>query len=237
MRVELQPAYVLHTRHFRDSSLIVEFLTAEFGRVTGVLKGVRGSGKAAKQRKGLTQPFVGVTISWSGRSDLKTITLIEASAAPIYLTGHRLFSGMYVNELLTRLLQPYDQHTQIYTLYQWILNRLSEDSLVDVVLRQFELHLLDCLGYGLELRTDSSSGEAIESDKHYYFHPQQGFSLLTEEAQRLNNSAVVFRGRDILSIANGDYNEASRKTAKRLCRQALHMLLGDKPLKSRELFQ
>lgn len=61
MRVDLQAAYVLHTRPFRDTSLLVDCLTKHHGRISLVAKGAR----SAKQKQ-LIQAFSPLTISWQG---------------------------------------------------------------------------------------------------------------------------------------------------------------------------
>lgn len=233
MRIESQPAYILHTRNYRDSSLIVDFLTPDYGRVSGVVKGVRSNSKSAKQRRSLLQPFVSLFISWSGKSELKTITQFESRGMPIALQGKRLFSGLYVNELLSRLLQADEQHSEIYTLYEWVTNRLLDSDAIDVVLRHFELNLLSELGYGFDLSADIESGEALKPEQHYRFYPDRGFVQLEQGAPMAPN---LFKGEDILAIASGEFTEQSRRAAKLLCRQALQSHLGNKPLRSRELF-
>ncbi|ARN75359.1 DNA repair protein RecO [Oceanicoccus sagamiensis] len=233
MRIESQPAYILHTRNYRDSSLIVDFLTPDYGRVSGVVKGVRSNSKSAKQRRSILQPFVSLLISWSGKSELKTITQFESRGVPIALQGKQLFSGLYVNELLSRLLQADEQHSEIYTLYEWVSKSLLDNATIDVVLRHFELSLLSELGYGFDLSADSESGAALKADQQYRFYPDRGFVLLEPNGPI---TASVFRGEDILAIASGDFNEPARRAAKLLCRQALQAHLGNKPLRSRELF-
>lgn len=235
MRIESQPAYILHTRNFRDSSLIVDFLTADYGRVSGVVKGVRATTKNAKQRRGLSQAFVPLLISWSGKSDLKTIIQMEPRGTSLQLQGTRLFSGLYVNELLSRLLQQGDQHTAIYTLYEWVTKRLVSDDRVDVVLRQFELQLMEYLGYGLDFTREAASADAIKPDRHYIYRAGEGFFPV----QNMTTTAVnkVFCGEDLLAISSGAFTDNTRHVAKLICRQALGVHLGEKPLKSRELFQ
>lgn len=233
MRIESQPAYILHTRNYRDSSLIVDFLTPDYGRVSGVVKGVRSNSKTAKQRRSILQPFVSLLISWSGKSELKTMTQFESRSVPIALQGKRLFSGLYVNELLSRLLQADEQRSDIYTLYEWVSNNLLTSPTIDVVLRQFELSLLSELGYGFDLSTDVDSGEAIMATQQYRFYPDRGFVLLDFGSAA---AATVFSGADILAIASGEFTEQARRAAKLLCRQALQPHLGGKPLRSRELF-
>jgi DNA repair protein RecO (recombination protein O) len=235
MRIELQSAYILHTRNYRDSSLIVDFITAEFGRVSGVVKGVRASSKSAKQRRSLCQPFVPLVISWSGKTDLKTVIHIEGRSAPIPLQGSRLFSGLYVNELLTRLLQPQDHHPELYTLYEWVIKGLCDASLIDVVLRRFEFRLLEELGYGLDLISDFESGEIISAEQNYRFNTSGGF-VVAQDSLGVVNVKGLYRGADLLAIAEGKFTETARRAAKQLCRQALAVQLGSKPLRSRELF-
>lgn len=232
MGVELQPAYILHTRNYRDTSLLVEFITPDFGRVSGVVRGVRSSGKAAKQKRSLMQPFIPLLISWTGKTDLKTIIHYEPRAASILLEGKRLFSALYVNELSMRLVHHYDENAAVFSLYEWVLKSLSSDQLIDVSLRRFELSLLECLGYGLPLQ---ESANKIVAGKFYLFdavHSDFKASALEEHAQAING----FKGEELLAIANGDFTPPVRKAAKRLCRIALRSHLGDKPLKSRELF-
>lgn len=235
MRIDLQPAYILHTRNYRDSSLIVDFLTVDHGRVSGVVKGVRASSKSAKLRRSLCQPLVPLVVSWSGKTDLKTITLLEGRSVPVPLQGPRLFSGLYVNELLTRLLQSQDHHPELYTLYEWVLKGLLEEPLIDVVLRHFELRLLDELGYGVDLSSDIESGDSIDPEQRYRFDPERGF-IAVQGGLVASGASDLYRGEDLLAIAAGEFTDTSRRAAKQLCRQALAVHLGSKPLRSRELF-
>lgn len=234
-QVDSQPAYVLHSRPFRDSSLIVDLLTADYCRVGVVVKGVKGTGKTAKQRRALVQPFVPLLAGWTGRSELKTLVAIEAYGAPAGLQGRRLFSGLYANELLNRLLPKLDIHCQVYSLYQWLLKTLQTDDDIEITLRRFELQLLQELGYGVDFESEAESGESIVAEQVYRFDPQRGFITLTNDATN-SNPANQYSGKVIRAIAAGEFDDANRPYAKRLCRQALAVHLGDKPLKSRELF-
>ncbi|WP_101759308.1 DNA repair protein RecO [Oceanicoccus sp. KOV_DT_Chl] len=236
MRVDAQPAYILHTRNFRDSSLIVDFLTADFGRISGVVKGVRSSSKTAKQKRAATQPFIPLIISWTGKTDLKTITALECRGASMPLHAERLYSGFYINELLSRLLQSYDVHSEIYTLYEWALKSLQRDEAIDLILRRFEFRLLEEMGYGLDLTVDAESGQQLDPVDHYQLLVGQGLVRVPAgEAQQV--PGTVYLGKDLLGIACGQFDEHNRRIAKQLCRQLLKVYLGDKPLKSRELFR
>lgn len=232
MRVELQAAYVLHTRSYRDTSLLVEFFTPQYGRISAVAKGVRASSKLAKQKRSLLQAFKPLLISWGGKSDLKSLFHIEALASSYALQGERLFSAMYINELLSRLLHSEEDSEDIFYLYQQLLSQLNQQEPVDIILRRFELSLLECLGYGIELQSIADSGEPIHAEGHYQYFPEQGFRPYHGSQAVLNS----FSGADLLAIAAQDFQPAARAAAKRLCRQVLGFYLGSKPLKSRELF-
>lgn len=233
MRVELQPAYILHTRNYRDSSLIVEFLTPNYGRIAAVVKGVRASTKSAKQRRSLMQPFMPLTIGWGGKGDLKTLYDFESQTKSIALSGQALFSGLYVNELITRLIAHHDESCELFKLYEQTIYALLGSQHIDVVLRFFELNLLELMGYGLSFDTEAHSGDCVESNCSYRFVINKGFVLVASGVV----GADIYRGCELKAIASRDFDEGLRKVAKRLCRQALGFHLGDKPLKSRELFK
>lgn len=234
MRVDNQSAFILHARPFRDTSMLVEFLTPEFGRVSAVARGVRGSSKSARQRRPATQPFIPLTIAWSGNSDLKTLHRLEAAGPARALTGQQLFSGLYINELLTRLLQHYDRHPAWFELYSGAIDALaSAPESPERILRHFELAFLSELGFGIDLCCEGLSGNPIVAAETYSFDTERGFCRVEPGAAAQPDQFV---GRDLLAIAADDFDDAARRAAKRLCRIAIAAQLGGKPLKSRELF-
>lgn len=228
--VELQPAYILHTRPYRDTSMLVDVLTPQFGRVGLVARGVR-SRKTPKRN--LLNPFARLLISFQGKTDLKLLTQFEAEGTPAYLSGNHLFSGFYVNELLVRLLPEMDAHEDIFALYEHTLELLAQQQLLEPVLRQFELKLLESLGFGIDLTADAKSGEPLVAGRNYCLDPTGGF-YLADDSVPFN---FQFPGEHIGAFAVGDLSSPEvRQTAKRVTRTLLRPLLGNKPLKSRELF-
>jgi len=231
-RVALQPAYVLHSQPFQNTSLLVDFFTMDYGRVRAVVKG----GRSAKSKyRSLLQLFQPLLVSLSGRGELKTLTGLESSLSALRLEGQRLFSGMYINELLTRLLMNHVDHKQLYLAYQDTIAALQGDSAIQLLLRQFELCLLSELGYGINLDSDCHTHEPIEADRSYRFTPDIGFQFLVDESQ--HNSSMVYLGSHIVSLREHDLTDTEvAKAAKRLLRTALATHLGGKPLHSRSLF-
>ena len=223
---ELVPAYILHARKYRDTSLILEMFTETEGRVAAVQRGARG-----KKQTGTVQPFTPLLVSYMGRGELKTISRVDAGAM-YYLSGDRLLLGMYVNELLMRLLGKFEKAPGLFAAYQNLLLSLVGADDYQRRLRQFELRLLDDLGYGISFGIDAVSGDFVSPDKFYRFVPDEGFHEL------LSQTTASFPGDHLLAIADGDLSaEAVEATARKVARLAIARLLGDKPLKSRELFQ
>lgn len=232
MRVSLQPAYLLHRRPYRDSSQLLEVFTAEHGRLSLVAKGVR-----RKTRGGSTgaivQPFVPLLVSFSGRADLKTLTAAEVAGGAISLRGERLFSGLYLNELLLRLLPRYDAHPQLFASYGGTLQALANSDHAEETLRRFEFGLLDELGYSFDLTQEAITGAAITEDGWYSYQPDSG--LVT--AVRGHSAEVpAYAGIDLLALSRNEYTGDARRTAKRLLRQVLSDHLDGQPLRSRDLF-
>lgn len=226
----LQPGYVLHARDYRDTSLLVELLTPEGGRVSAVARGARSQRRGSSQRAVL-QPFQPLWVELSGQSELKTLRQSETRLPPLQLRGQALFSGLYVNELLCRLLHRDDPHPELFADYETVLQRLAQDSLVDVALRHFELRLLEELGYGYSLDIDADTGGDIDPEAHYLFDVQRGLVRHGGGASEMSLS-----GRALLDFVVGEYSAEARRALKRICRAALRPHLGDKPLRSRALF-
>jgi len=204
----------------------------DYGRIRAVAKGARS---AKSKYRPLLQLFQPLLVSLSGRGELKTLTGLESSLGALRLEGQRLFSGMYVNELLTRLLLSHVEHKQLYLAYQDTIAALQGKADMQLLLRQFELCLLSELGYGINLELDCYSHEPIEEGLSYHFTPDVGFQALSEKAK--HHSDRVFLGSHILALREHDMEDKDVvRTAKRLLRTALAAHLGGKPLNSRSLF-
>jgi DNA repair protein RecO (recombination protein O) len=232
MQIQLQPAFVLHSRPYRDTSLLVDIFTRDHGRLTAVARGQRQSRQ--KSRRPL-QAFTPLLLSWQGRSDLKTLTAAEFDGTAVFLSGNYLFSGLYANELLMRLLPLGDAQEEIFEAYRALLSQLARGEQLEALLRRFEFRLLDELGYGIDFSGEANTGESLLEDKLYGWLTDLGFIELEKNGAQ---AAGGFWGRDLLAIARRDFSAPeTRRTAKRLARTALAPHLGDKPLKSRELFR
>lgn len=231
-RVQLQPAYLLHRRPFRDSSQLLELLTLDFGRVSLVAKGV------SRRRRGgslsaLLQPCRPLLVSFSSRSDLGTLTGVEAGGEVSMPSGERLYSVLYVNELLTRLLHRHEAHRQLFGRYSQTLEALGAPGDVAATLRHFEFTLLDELGYGIDLSCEVDHGQSLDPDALYRVEAETGVRPAYEVRE---GEVDLFRGADLLAIGEGSVDGPQARVAKRLARQLLRPHLGTEPLQSRGLF-
>lgn len=227
----LVEAYILHVRKYRDTSMIVELLTREQGRVAAVVRGVRGK---RSKLAGYVQPFSRLLVSWYGRGELKTVRLMDWPFPNPDLHGDSLLLGLYVNELLVRLMGKYDPAPLVFDMYGPLLKALRENPGTTHALRNFELMLLRELGYGITFEWEAGSGEPIESEGQYRYVPDEGFHRVAEAAP----GDYAFSGRQLLSIVQGDFGDpATDACAKRIIRSSFAELLGGRPLMSRELFR
>jgi DNA repair protein RecO (recombination protein O) len=230
---DLQPAWVLHVRPWRETGLLADLLTLTQGRVRVLFRGAR----RGKQRQGsLLQPFVPLLAGLKVRTGLAYASRLEAGGPPLRLQGTRLYCGFYVNELLQRLLAEPVACERIFSCYSQLLADLLTASDVEPLLRQFERVLLEALGYALVLTRDAETQQPLCATQRYVFVPGAGLRP-AQQTSGHPSRANIFDGAHLLAFAAGDYSDNRvRQVAKRLMRQALAPLLGPRPLKSRELF-
>jgi len=233
VRVETQIAYILHKRPYRDSSQIVEVFTRDYGRITLMSRGSRG---VKSRSSGLLQLFRPLLIGWHGRGEMPFLNAIEMAEikAPA-LTGKSQISAIYVNELLVYLLHKNDIHADIFDQYHACLYDLKENSDIELVLRLFEKELLQSLGFGLNLVVDADSGEPVQEDAHYAYHLEHG-PVRCEKSRQLKNP--VLSGESLLAFERNKIGtDQQRSEIKQLMRYVLAGHLGNKKLRSRELFR
>ncbi|MEO1244507.1 MAG: DNA repair protein RecO [Pseudomonadota bacterium] len=227
-RVELEPAYILHHRPFRDSSQIIDVFSREHGKLSLVARGSR-AGKS--KLKGILRPFQRLRLSWALRTELGTLTGGELAGEPLPLAGDVLFSAYYLNELLLHFLHRFDPQPEIFTLYEDVLRRLSASRDPAAALRHFELALLRLLGYALDLEHDAASGEPLEDAVSYEYRVEQG-----AVRGHAGSGGILLNGSLLKSIAAEAFDDPETlKAAGRLLRRVIGYHLGGKELKSRKV--
>ncbi len=223
-------AFILHRWPYQEHSVLLELFTAEYGRKRVLAQGVRS---AKNKWRGALEPFNHIDVQWRGRGELPTLQQADVIAS-YPLKGHYLYSGFYVNELLQRLLPEQYAVPELFSDYCHTLSLLTEQALLEPVLRRFEWQLLVRLDLGFSWLEDAVTGATICPEQNYVFYPEQGFVAIGAKPVH----AFVLQGHDILALAEFKLDSELRlKQYKQLMRAALQPHLGNKPLQSRNFFR
>lgn len=229
-RADQEPAYVLHTYPYKETSLIVEAFSRRFGRVALLARGARRPRAAIR---GLLLSFHGLRLSWSGSAELGNLTGVEWSGGAASLAGAGLMCGFYVNELLLRLLPREDPHEALFDVYAQTLAALAVPARGQgPVLRRFEKRLLAELGYAPELERDVES-RPIDPDQVYLYEPERG-----PVASHGVGGGLRVQGRTLLDLARDDYDRAeTREQGRELMRELIARRLHGQVLHTRGILK
>lgn len=226
MRVTRQPAYILHARAWRETSLLLEAFSRDFGRVGLVARGVRGA--RARLPRASLEPLQALRLAWGGRGELQTLAAVEPEGMPPKLRGDALLSALYVNELLVRLVPRNDPHPRLFECYATLLESLALTRSPAWLLRCFERDLLAAAGYALQLETVADSDEPIDPERSYDYVPEHGARVAGE-----HHEGVRLRGSALLALATGQCPDpADLQALRRLMRAVIGAHVGGRGLQS-----
>jgi len=228
-KVDGQPAFVLHAYPFRETSLIIEVFSRDFGRVALLARGAR---RPRSVLRGLLLGFQPLELAWAGKGEVQTLMKAEWQGGQPLLAGKALFCGYYLNELLMHLLPREDPHERLFSIYAATLRRFA-DGVHESDLRRFERALLQELGYGLSLETDAM-GVALDPTAYYVYEIERGLVRLP----RPGSSALSVSGKTLIDLAAEDFADPrSLAEAKQLMRALIAHYTGGKGLETRKIFR
>ncbi len=231
-RIDNETGFLLHSYPWRETSLIVEIFSRDFGRVPMVAKGARRQGSALR---GSLMAFQPLELTWSGKAEVKNLHGASWQGGQALLGGVGLLCGYYLNELLLRLLAREDAHPELFDAYAGTLARLAAGEAHEPLLRAFEFDLLRELGYAPTLTHEADSGAPILSGASYLFVPERGL-IEVADSEALAGEPTLLPGRALLAMAAGDYSTAETLShAKGLMRRLIHYHLGGQALESRRI--
>ncbi|MBY4947076.1 DNA repair protein RecO [Cupriavidus respiraculi] len=230
LRVSNQPGFVLHAWPYRETSLILDVFTRDHGRMAMVAKGAKRPHSALRP---VLQHFHPVSLSWSGRGEVKTLTRAEYVGGMPPLAGDALLSGFYLNELLLRFCPREDGHPALFRHYMATLTRLGQGEPAALVLRGFERVLLQETGFAVAFDRCAGSGEPVQPGLDYVYQPERG----VRRAHASDPSSwPVVSGQTLLDMSRDDYGRAQTASQSRaLMRFLLHYYLQGIPLKTRQI--
>lgn len=219
MLLDQQPAYVLHARPYRETSLLLECLTRDHGRLGVVARGVRR--ERARLQRAQLEPFQPVALDLLLRGELATLRGAEPAGPPLRLTGDAGLAGLYLNELVVRLTGRQDPQPDLFVAYARTLPRLAEPGTLAWQLRRFERDLLAAIGYALQLDAEADSGEPVAPEGWYRYQVEHGPVTTAAGAPR------AICGADLLALAADECPDAAGLAAlRRLMREVIQFHLG-----------
>lgn len=231
MRYLAEPAFVLHARAWRETSLLVEVLSAEHGRIGLVARGVQGPKKHVL--RAALQPLQSIRFDAVQRGELAQLTSAEAVDAAPLLHGDAAMAAFYINELCLRLAPRHDPQPELHATYAQVRERLRAGEPLAWTLRRFERDLLGALGFGFDFGSDGGGAE-IDPAARYRLDPEQGpHRVLSERPGERRESAT---GAALLALAEDAMPPVDDIASLRLpLRAVLLHHLGGRGLKSWEM--
>lgn len=227
-----EPAFILHRYPWKETSLVLEAFSRQWGRVALVARGAR---RPASALRSALRAFEPLDLSWFGRSELRTLHAAERVGGFPFLRGTALMCGFYLNELILRLVPRDDPHERLYLAYETTLRRLGEGTAAEPALRGFEKYLLQELGYAMPLAVEAGSGAPIEAGGRYHYEIERG---PVRAAADTAENRLELRGKTLLDLVADDYSDPhTLQQSKLLMRTLISHYLGDRPLYSRQLLR
>lgn len=228
MRNEVLHGYLIHHRKYREKSHIVHLFTQEYGRVDGIL------------RQTPPPQYQPIRLQATGKSELKNFTKLEILNQPVFFHGDAFFAGFYLNEIVLRLCPLEEAMPQTFEQYQLTLLQLQQlashkqaSLFLRQILRQFEHVLLQELGYAIDFSVDANQQE-ISPFQQYQFQLNDGFLPVSRASRSTLDGALIT---SMQSYEDGqDFSREQLQLLGKLYRQMISSLLGDRPLKSRQLW-
>ena len=230
-RIDLEPAFVLHARPYRETSLLVETFSRGHGRLGLIARGAR---RPKSRLRGLLQPFAPLLLSWRGRGELATLIGAEAAGGVPPLTGSATIIGFYLNELLHRFVHRHDPEPGLFDHYRATLERIARAGDPQPPLRIFEKRLLEAVGYALELEREADSHRPIEPGIRYRYTVHSGPRRWTSDA----SPGICVSGSTLLALARERLEDRrTLEEARNLMRSVIDAHCDGRDLASRRLWR
>jgi DNA repair protein RecO (recombination protein O) len=230
-RQDAQPAFVLHSYPFRETSLIVEAFARDHGRIGLVARGAR---RPKSSLRGVLLPFQPLLLSWSGRGELHTLMRAEWLGGYTPLRGQALICGFYLNELVLRLLPRADPHDGLFSVYENALAELAAGAAQEAALRKFEIGLLRELGYAVVLDREVEEGAPVARERSYVYVVERG----PVRTGGTPGKGVELSGQTLIDMQSGDFTSTvTQQQSKLLMRTLINHYLGDQVLHTRQLLR
>ncbi|MEM7304527.1 MAG: DNA repair protein RecO [Pseudomonadota bacterium] len=225
MRIELEPSYILHTRAYRETSLLVYALTRQFGVMHMISRGARKKGTQL-------QPFMKMYMSWSGRGELVSLNRFEIERSDYTRNFHTHVQCFYLHELILSLIPKMSPEPELFKLYEETLRSITKHPHKEDALRKYELKILEISGHPLQLQFDHQD-KCIEDELQYRYEPGLG-PVLCQSSQTGWN---IVSGHLLRCLERQDFHAEVLPPAKVFLRGLIRHYLRGKPVMARQLLK
>lgn len=209
----------------------MDVFTREHGRFRLLAKGAR---RPKNGQRALLQPFQPLSISWSARRSLGTLTGVETRTHHSRLRALQLASAYYMSELLFKFLHAHDAHESLFEAYEEAIGQLCEQQDAESVLRRFECSLLGEVGYGLQLEHDAASLKPVNANARYYYYPEKGPIEVRESDSQ---AGLTVSGRTLMALSSKKFdNPQVQKESKQLLRMLLTRQVKGRAFQTRTVY-
>ncbi len=158
---------ILRRKNFGETDRLLTIFTRKLGRVNAIAKAVR---KPTSRKTGHVEPFMRSMLLIAKGKNLHILTQAETIDAYIplreNLTG--IGYGAYVVELLDAFTYEEGSNLTLYKLLISTLEHLSRGDAPEIVLRYYELRLLDIVGFRPEFFSCVECGKEIREENQYF---------------------------------------------------------------------
>ena len=203
-------AVVLRHNDWGEADRLIGLYTLEMGKLRALAKGAR---KLRSRKAGHLEPFTRVNLLLARGRDLPLIT--QAETLEPYLSLKEDLAGAtyasYVVELLDRFTYEEGENRALYRLLVDTLARLCQDQDRDLVVRYYEIRLLDLVGFRPQLFQCVGCGAEIRAEDQYFSASLGGVlcprcGSRTEGAQPISLTALKY----LRHFQRSNFGEAGR---------------------------
>ena len=204
-------AVVLRHMNWGEADRLLTLFTRQQGKITVVAKGVR---KIRSRKAGHLEPFTRVSLQLAKSHTHPFVTQAETIDAHIPLRENLILlsQASYVVELLDKFTYEEGEHLSLYNLLDQTLSRLSDPASEPlVVLRYYEMRLLDYVGFRPVMFACVVCGEPVRPEDQF-FSAEKGGVVGPECAQRLAGLRPISMDalRYLRHFQRSSYPEAAR---------------------------
>ena len=217
-------AFIIHSRSYGETSVILDLLTEKNGMISVILKG-------AKRRKDVSQlqPSREFLINIS-KASLPLLIKYELNKSYAIKKDYILLI-IYFNELIYRLIPKNQPQKTLYNFYRNYMSYMSTtDDHQDSVIIGFELLILKNIGYAVN---SEISIDLINKDDYFYYDKLRGFKKISDYYQGYKIS-----GRDLSLLIKFDINSIQdKRTLRMIMKNIIVDIVNPKKIKSFDIIK